>query len=242
MKHRPPRIGVIAPFDMALDGEYWQLAPDGVSVHFTRLDVIDLPYGPDHARAVAEPAGLRAATRTMTAISPGVVAFACTSGSFVDGVAGEARIRAAIEEAGVPHATTASGALLEALGSLGARRVAIGTPYEEALGDELAAFLAEGGFEPGPVVNLGLTDEEAVVAADPETVLDLAERAMFPGADAVFLACTNLPTVGVLPELRERLGVPVLSANQVLMWASLRRLGGAAAAASSSLLAPSAPA
>lgn len=232
----PPRIGVIAPFDMALDHEYWHFAPEPVTVHFTRLGVVELPYGPEHARAVAEPAGLRAATATVAGIKPGVVAFACTSGSFVDGIAGEERIRTAIESAGVPHATTASGALLEALAALGAHKVAIGTPYEEALGDHLAAFLREGGYEPGPTFNLGLVEEEAVIAAEPATVMELAERAYFPGADAVFLACTNLPTAGVLADLSERLGVPVLSANQVLMWASLRRLGAAAQASGPDLI------
>jgi len=225
MLSRPPRIGVIAPFDMALDEEYWRLAPDGVSVHFTRLDVVDLPYGPEHARAVADPAGLAAATRTLTAIRPGVVAFACTSASFVDGIAGERRICDAIEGTGVAHATTASGALVEALAALGAHRVGIGTPYEDALGDHLASFVAEAGFEPEAPVNLGLDDEEAVIAASPETVTELARQAMRPGVEAIFLACTNLPTVALLPSLSRRLGVPVLSANQVLMWASLRRLG-----------------
>ena len=48
------RIGVIVPFDMALDREYWQLVPDDVSLHVTRLAIVELPYGPAHARAVAD--------------------------------------------------------------------------------------------------------------------------------------------------------------------------------------------
>jgi maleate isomerase len=218
------RIGVIAPFDMALDREYWQLVPGDVSVHFTRLDIVDLPYGPEHARAVAGTGGLQVATRSLRGILPAVVAFACTSASFVDGIDGERRIRDTIEAEGVPHATTPAGALVEALNERGARRIAIGTPYEDALGEYLRSYLVEAGFEPGSLVNLGLRDEEEVISASPETVSDLAERAMFAGADAVFLACTNLPTVGLLDDLGRRLGVPVLSANQVLIRASLKRL------------------
>jgi maleate isomerase len=229
MPARSSRIGVIAPFDMALDEEFWQLAPAGVSVHFTRLDIVDLPYGPEHARAVAEPVGLRAATRTLVRIEPAVVAFACTSASFVDGLDGEARIRAAIEDVGVPHAVTASGALVESLRERGVTRVALGTPYGDALGERLRAFLAEAGFEPGSLVNLGYTEEEDVIAASEDVVEGLARAALFPGAEAVFLACTNLPTVGILSRLEALLGVPVLSANQVLMEASLRRLDRSAA-------------
>jgi maleate isomerase len=216
---------MIVPFDMALDHEYWDLLPPEASLHVTRMGIIDLPYGPEHARCVADPTGVSAATETLVRIRPPVVAFGCTSASFVDGLEAEAAIRATIEAAGIDAAVTASGALVEALRALGARTVGLGTPYEADLGERLAAFVAEAGIEPVSLVNLAYTDEDDVIEASSNVVIDLAERAMVPGADAVFLACTNLPTVGLLPELRERLGVPVLSANQVLMWAALRRVG-----------------
>jgi maleate isomerase len=221
----PKRIGVIVPFDMALDREYWELVPGDVSLHVTRLPIVDLPYGPAHARRVADPDDLAASARTLERIGPAVVAFGCTSASFVDGLAGEAAVRAAIESAGIAEAVTPSGALVEELGRLGVRRVGLGTPYEEPLGLALADLLSEAGLEPVSLVNLAYTDEEEVVAASDDVVIDLADRARTPDADAVFLACTNLPTVHLLPRLRERLGIPVLTANQVLIEAALRRTG-----------------
>lgn len=224
----PDRIGVIVPFDMALDREYWQLVPDDVSLHVTRLPIVDLPYGPEHARRVADPEDLAAAARTLERIGPAVVAFGCTSASFVDGLAGEAAVRAAIESAGIAEAVTPSGALVEELRRLGVHRVGLGTPYEEPLGRALADLLSEAGFEPVSLVNLAYTDEEDVVAASDDVVIDLADRARTPDAEAVFLACTNLPTVPLLPRLRERLGVPVLTANQVLIDVALRRAAASA--------------
>lgn len=228
----PDRIGVIVPFDMALDREYWQLVPDDVSLHVTRLPIVDLPYGPEHARRVADPHDLAAAARTLERIGPAVVAFGCTSASFVDGLTGEAAVRAAIESAGISEAVTPSGALLEELRRQGIRRVGLGTPYEEPLGRALADLLREAGFEPVSLVNLAFTDEEDVVAASDDVVIDLADRARTPDAEAIFLACTNLPTVGLLPRLRERLGIPVLTANQVLIEVALRRAATAAMPAS----------
>lgn len=225
MSASPARLGMIVPFDMALDREYWDLLPDTASLHITRLGIVDLPYGTDHARRVAEPAGIAAATSTLVRISPQVVAFGCTSASFVDGLDAEAQICRTIEGVGIPAAVTPSGALIAALQSLGARRVGIGTPYGADLGDRLGAFLREAGFEPVSLVHLAYTDEEDVIAASSDIVVELADRAMAPDADAVFLACTNLPTVPLLPGLRSRLGVPVLSANQVLMWDALRHAG-----------------
>jgi maleate isomerase len=77
-----------------------------------------------------------------------VIAYACTSGSFVGGVEGEQRLREAMLRAGAQAAVTTSGALVEALRALDVRRVAVGTPYVEAIGRRLVPFLERAGFEP----------------------------------------------------------------------------------------------
>jgi maleate isomerase len=50
-------------------------------------------------------------------------------------------------------------------------------------------------------------------------------RGRLGAADALFLSCTNLPTYDVIPQLEAELRIPVISANQVTVWAALRRLG-----------------
>ena len=44
------------------------------------------------------------------------------------------------------------------------------------------------------------------------------------GCEAVFVSCTNLPTYDIVAPLEDELGIPVLTANQVTMWACLRRI------------------
>jgi maleate isomerase len=53
----------------------------------------------------------------------------------------------------------------------------------------------------------------------------MARRAVRGAADALFISCTNLPTYDVIPQLEAELRIPVISANQVTMWAALRQLG-----------------
>jgi maleate isomerase len=43
--------------------------------------------------------------------------------------------------------------------------------------------------------------------------------------EALFISCTNLPTYDVIAQLEAELRIPVISANQVTMWAALRRVG-----------------
>ena len=118
-------VGVVAPFDFALDRELWRWVPDEVSLHLTRTPFVPVEVSLDLARLVSGQQTLGEAVRALTAVAPEVVAYACTSGSFVGGIAGERATRAAITLAGALPALTTSGALLEALTELGARRVAV---------------------------------------------------------------------------------------------------------------------
>ena len=222
---RDVRFGMIVPFDMALDREYWQFLPENATVHVTRLPPINLPYGIEHASRVAEPGGMYDAVQTLVRIQPDAIGFGCTSGSFVGGVAFEQRIRGHMETSGARVGVTPMNGLVDALRVLGARRIGIGTPYPSAVARTLWEYLAEAGFEPVSLENLEMDDEEEVIAASDELVFELARRAMRPDADAVFLSCTNLPTFAVLGDVERELGVPVLSANQTLMWGLCQAAG-----------------
>jgi maleate isomerase len=219
-----PRIGVIVPFDAVLDREYWELVPRGTTVHLTRTEFFAEPYGVKLAERGAAATDVATAARSLSAIKPDVIAFACTASSFVLGIEGERRLRAAIEAGGQTKAVSTSGGLLSALKALGARKVALGTPYDAELGERLRTFVAEAGFEPVSLVNLD-TDLSHLGESDESVVVDLAKAAIRPDADVLFLSCTNLPTLGLLPSLQQRFGVPVLAANQVTMWAALRAAG-----------------
>ncbi|MDN5698336.1 MAG: hypothetical protein L0G70_10235, partial [Rubrobacter sp.] len=89
--------------------------------------------------------------------------------------------------------------------------------------ERLSDFLGEAGREVVSGAFLGLTG--SIFRVRRETVMNLALAADHPDAEAVFLSCTNLRTLDVLAEASERLGKPVISANQVTMWAALRAAG-----------------
>src|ERR687896_218157 len=113
---RPQRgVGVVAPFDFALDRELWRWVPDDISLRLTRLPFFTTPVTVEMAVACGDRRAVRRATRDVLTPEPGVVAYACTSGSFVEGAAGEEVLRRTMEDAGAPAACTTSGALIAAL-------------------------------------------------------------------------------------------------------------------------------
>ena len=165
------------------------------------------------------------AVRQLMATRPHVVAFACTAGSFIGGLSGEAVLRHVIEKAGAPRGLTTSGALADALLSSGVRRVAVATPYSMELTSKLRDFLGEAGVRVVASHALGLQDPNEVADLDESAVAEMVAAADRPNAEAVFLSCTNLPTVLQLGSLQAAIGKPVLSSNLVTMWAALRAAG-----------------
>lgn len=219
----PPGIGIVAPFDLALDRELWRWTPDGVSLYVTRTPRLDGPVGVGLAEDLADLDAIAAGCGELAVPAPGVTAYLCTSASFIGGLDGETRLRAAMVRGGATRALTTSGALVEALAALGVTTVAVATPYDEQLTARLVAFLAEAGVQTVGSACLGLGAGIWRVGA--AAVCEMARAVPRQGAEALVLSCTNLRTYDVIEPLERELGIPVVSANQATMWAALRMLG-----------------
>jgi maleate isomerase len=214
----PPRqrgIGLIVPLDFRLDRELWRWAPEDVSLHVTRLLIAARGIDVARARALADPGAVERATRDLLAPGPEVVAYTCAAGSFVDGGAGEGVLRDAMRAAGAPAACTISGALVEQLRRSGLSRLALVTPYDDALTRRLVDHLAEHQVQ-------AVTTTRLVEATEHQRVRDHDD------AEAVFVCCTNVPTYDLIDPLAQAFGKPVLTANEVLMHSVLRALGAPA--------------
>lgn len=221
----PPQrgVGVVTPFDMALDRELWRWVPDGVSLYLTRTPFVPVPVTVEMASLISDEAAVHSATRDLLSPEPEVVAYACASGSFVGGAAGERALTDVMLDAGAPRAVTCSGALVQAVQALGVSSLSIATPYVETVTERLCAFLAEYDVEVVTSAGLGLLGQIWKVSY--RQVIDIVCSADRPQAEAMFISCTNLPTYDIIAALEQELGKPVLTANQVTMWAALRALG-----------------
>lgn len=148
-------IGIIAPFDLALERELWRWTPLDVSLHLARTPFEPVPVSLRMAELVSSRAHVQAATRDVLGVDPEVVAYLCTSGSFIHGVAGERELRRSMVEAGAPESLTTSGALAEAVRSLGLERISVITPYDEELTQRLVGYLDELGVQVPQCHHLG---------------------------------------------------------------------------------------
>jgi maleate isomerase len=228
-------IGVVVPYDFALDRELWRWVPDDISLHLTRMPYVPLAATLEMAIHISDPALVANGATEVKAVSPLVTAYACTSGSFVGGLAGETALVAAMTKAGAPAAVTTSGALLTALRHLDITRIATATPYTADITAGLSSYLAEAGVDVVAASGLGLTSDIWTVPYD--VTAKLVRDTDRPDAEAVFISCTNLPTYDVIAPLEAELGKPVLTANQVTMWSALTIAGRKAVGPGQQLLA-----
>ena len=117
-------IGIVAPFDFALDEEYSRWLPKGIPIFFTRTPSIEnKAVTVELAHEVSSELAIRPAASSLVAVQPAAIGYACTSGSFVGGLAGERHLREVMVHAGAPAAITTSGAVVSALQSLGVKRL-----------------------------------------------------------------------------------------------------------------------
>ncbi|WP_222854301.1 hypothetical protein [Fodinicola acaciae] len=216
-------IGVVAPHDFALDRELWRWTPENVSLYVTRIPYVAEPVTVGMATTISEPDVVARATRDLLTPRPSVVAYACTSGSFVAGVTGEQALRRVMLATGGPAAVTTSSALIDALQTLGIRRLAVLTPYVDSLTERLVDFLRGYGVRTTKSVSLGMLAD--IWTLPYQDIVRHVRALDTPEAEAIFVSCTNVATYDIIAPLERELGKPVLSANQVTMWAALRAAG-----------------
>lgn len=226
MDHDVRRIGVLAPpANVAVEREFPAWLPAGVVMNHARLSRPSTQMTKDDLLAMN--ASVERAARDLSFAQPEVIAYACTSGSFLEGQGAEGAVARRIEAVtGVPAFTT-SEAVVAGLRALGARRVFMITPYPEAVNAEEIAFLAYYHLNVAGHDSFGCATSAEIRALSSQQVAGLARARCGDIAccDALFISCTNLLTMNEIEGLETALGVPVVSSNQATLWMALRRLG-----------------
>jgi len=164
-----------------------------------------------------------------------VLGYACLVAIMAQGVnyhrEAEKRLARRAEENGSPTTViTSAGALVEGIKTLGAKRVAIVTPYMKPLTKLVVDYIEHEDIQVVDAISLEISDNLAVGRHDPALLPDIAGRLNIANADAVVLsACVQMPSLAAVPEAESRLDRPVVSAAicttfQILQALKLRPL------------------
>jgi len=122
--------------------------------------------------------------------------------------------------------TTSAGALVEGLQALGAKRVAIITPYMKPLTQLVIDYIQAEGIEVVDSISLEIHDNLAVGARDPRAPADLWKQLDLTGVDAIVAsACVQMPSLASIPLIEQASGLPVVSSAVCTTWSLLKHMG-----------------
>jgi maleate isomerase len=220
------RIGVLTHDDSTIsESELWTMAPDGVSLHTSRI------FFPDLA-TFADPPGPEDAAELLARLPLQAIIYAWTVGSYLLGTAGEQELVSRVEQhsKGIPVLMSAPAATA-GFQALQAERIAlIHAPFfTDDFDEKGAAYFQERGFEVVHVSHLmppvEVPHPNTGSAASPAEIYEWARSHVPSSAQAVFIGGNALRAIGVIAALEEDLRRPVLTANQVSLWHALRTAG-----------------
>jgi maleate isomerase len=229
------RLGVIVPHAaIGTESELAAMAPEGVSLHATRVPlgvmraggVMDPTIALEPVRAFVDPPLVDEAAALLAAAPLHAIGFGFTSSSYVRGAADDDVLQQRLEAKtrGIPVAITSVSSVL-GLRSVGAERIALVdppwfSPELTALGVD---YFRDHGFDVAHAEAAALPSEQRAI--HPGQLFEWVREHVPREADAVYIGGNGLRAVGVIEALEEDLRVPVLTANQTLLWHLLRLAG-----------------
>lgn len=230
LDHWRARIGWIHPrvnSDIEIY-DYYQAAPKDVVLVVTHLDVVD------SARKEEVEASLGLLERAVERLHLSKVDGIMLNGAPVHlhhGNAGHQKVLQRLRAASKVPITTSSQALADGLRSLGARRIMVVSSWRAEsphLSSNLRNHLESEGIEIAAVEGLGkqLQSFEKIQMTPAAVYARVVEAAKsHPDVDAIYIQSGTLATVGILDQLEQTIGKPIVSSNSVNIWGSFKPLG-----------------
>jgi maleate isomerase len=231
----PWRIGVLTPHaDVGPESEMRAMAPPNVGIHAARVrfgamaagGVMDptIPLAP--VRAFAEPPYVDDAVELLAAAPVHAIGFGFTSSAYVLGAAAEddmlERLRS---RAGGLPVVSPTAAAVTALRGLGVQRVALVDPpwFDAELNALGREYFRAARFDVVFAAPAELPSEQQRIT--PGELFEWVRKNVPGTAEAVSIGGNGFRAVGIIDALESELGRPILTANQVLLWAALRAAG-----------------
>lgn len=217
MKQTGLRIGLMVPINnTTMEPELLAWLPQGSTCRTLRiprgegtLTPADLPAYVAQAMTVA---------KAFAADNMDLVVYGCTAAGFMAGPGRDAGIAAELSGVtGKPVITTAN-AMIAALQHLGARNIALVTPYLDLVNERLQAFLEQSGIGVEVLASFRAQSVDDLAAITPAQIAVRARQVMRASCDALFVACSQLPTREILGDLEREFGRPAWSSIRATAW------------------------
>lgn len=215
----PRHFGVLIPStNTTCEIEFGRLLPPEYQAHFARL----LSSRPGEPFSPSREEDIEYQSRLLGTAKVALIILAQTSASLFDDDYDAVMTGRMSAAAGCPALTSAQ-AVGQALRALGARHIALVSPYSQAVNDRMARYFHDKhGLETVAREGFGATDSYAIGALGPENARDAFARIDRPGIEAFVVPGGNFPTMPAIAAWEREFKKPVVTTNQASVWAMLR--------------------
>ena len=218
------RVGYLSPgiVDETLSGQWYRMAPHGVTLVRTSLELKDVTVEEVNAAL----ARTENAAAQLGKYRPDCIVFGGSPTVAVPGYGFEKVIVERVEKASGRKAFSAQTAAIEAVQKYGARKLALATPFPDNVNALVKAFLEKSGFEVLAIGGSGVAYLDLTVTPLQKS-WDLGQRvfAQAKNADALYFPGAPQPCVDIIDALEKELGTFVISSLQASLWKALQIIG-----------------
>jgi maleate isomerase len=214
-------FGVLIPStNTTVEIEYSRLLPASLQVHVGRLLTSGTgPFAPSKDDDIDYQAKLLGTAKVE------VISLAQTSASlFADDY--DANVTQRMSAAANCPAITSAQAVGQSVQALGARRIALVSPYSAPVIERAKHYYeSKFGLEVVALEGFAATDSYMIGKLGPENARDAFARINRPEIEVLVVPGGNFPTMPFLPDWEREFGKPVITTNQAALWAMMRLMG-----------------
>jgi maleate isomerase len=210
-------FGVLIPStNTTVEMEYSRLLPPTLQVHVGRLGKGDnTPFSPSRPEDIAYQARLLGTAKVE------IVCLVQTSASLSEAAYDATTTSLMTAGAGVPSLTSAQ-AIGQALQALGARRIALVSPYSQDVLDRARQYFeSQYGLEVVAMEGFGATDSYAISTISADHATASFTRVDRPEIEALVVPGGNFPTLCSIAAWEQQFHKPVVTTNQAALWAMM---------------------
>jgi len=218
------RIGLMVPANnTTMEGELLEWLPQGATCRTLRiprqaglLTKADIPAYVGQAESLA---------RAFAEDPVDLVVYGCTAAGILAGPERDAGIAESLSAiTGSPVVTTAN-SMVESLREVHAHHIALVTPYSAEVNGQLKSLLARSSIAVRRMSSFEAANVEALGKIGPDAVAARARETMDKECDALFIACSQLPTRSIVGPLEKEFRRPVWSSIKATAWRACNALG-----------------
>ena len=196
---------------------------DNVSVHFSRLKVVEISLK-DFALDQFNIEPFMKAAHLLADARVDVIAWNGTSAGWLGFETDRKLCRAIQDEFGIP-ATTSTLALSDALKAIGATTIGLVTPYLDEIQNETISNFQKEGFDCVSEQHLRDPGNFSFSEITSEVIENMIREVALDDPQAIAIFCTNLRGAPLVAPLEKLLGVSIFDTVSVVVWKSLMLAG-----------------